>query len=174
MSVKRRCTFLRVGYLVAATSTLAIVAIVVYTREAATSYIPPGRDTESTDPRYESRRGDGRATQSTPLDGWTDQQDTRQRRLPQCIIIGAMKCGTRALINSLALHPDVVTAASEVGYFYGLNYDRGLEWYRSQMPPSRQNQITIEKTPNYFMKSAVAATSHTRDERLHQDHSNCS
>ena len=156
MSVRRRSTFLLVGYLVAATSTLAIVAIVVYTREAATSYIPPGRDSESIDPRYESRRGDGRATQSTPLDGWTDQQNMRQRRFPQCVIIGAMKCGTRALINSLALHPDVVTAASEVSYFCGGNYDRGLEWYRSQMPPSRQNQMTIEKTPSYFMRSTVA------------------
>jgi len=157
MSVGKHSTFLHVGYLVAATFTLAIVRIVVNNREAATSYFPPGRDTESTDLRYEWRRGDYPTTESTPLDGWTNQQETRQRRLPQAVIIGEMKCGTRALINSLALHPDVVTAEHEVGYFVGRNYDRGLEWYRSQMPTSRQNQITIEKTPNYFIKSAVAA-----------------
>lgn len=30
-------------------------------------------------------------------------------------------------------------------------YDQGLDWYRHQMPYSLENQITVEKTPNYFV-----------------------
>jgi hypothetical protein len=36
-----------------------------------------------------------------------DQSHTKARRLPQCVIIGARKCGTRALIDMLNLHPQV-------------------------------------------------------------------
>lgn len=36
---------------------------------------------------------------------WT--QPFKIKRLPQCIIIGARKCGTRALIDMLNLHPQV-------------------------------------------------------------------
>ena len=30
-------------------------------------------------------------------------------------------------------------------------YEEGEDWYRRQMPYSTQHQITIEKTPNYFV-----------------------
>ncbi|KAI0236940.1 Heparan sulfate glucosamine 3-O-sulfotransferase 5, partial [Lamellibrachia satsuma] len=85
--------------------------------------------------------------------------ETLQRRLPQCIIIGEKKCGTRALLEYLDLHPDVVIATHEINYF-SKYYDRGLEWYRSEMPPSRKNQITIEKTPKYFRTREVSSRVH--------------
>ena len=88
-----------------------------------------------------------------------DKQETLQRRLPQCVIIGAMKCGTRALIDYLALHPGVVTAPCEINYFDHY-FDRGLEWYRSQLPLSRHNQMTIEKTPNYFLNREAPSRIH--------------
>ena len=77
------------------------------------------------------------------------EQPHRRRHLPHCVIIGSMKCGTSALIKYLDLHPDIVTVKNEIDFF-NRHYDRGLEWYRKQMPPSRPNQITIEKTPQYF------------------------
>lgn len=30
-------------------------------------------------------------------------------------------------------------------------YDQGFDWYRRQMPFSFEGQVTIEKTPNYFV-----------------------
>ena len=56
------------------------------------------------------------------------------RRLPQCLIIGVRKGGTRALLEFLNLHPDVQAERREVHFFDNDNrYGRGLEWYRHQM-----------------------------------------
>lgn len=75
-----------------------------------------------------------------------------ERRLPQCIIIGVRKCGTRALLEFLDLHSDIRTADMEMHFFNNdENYEKGLEWYRKYMPYSYQNEITIEKTPRYFI-----------------------
>jgi len=51
------------------------------------------------------------------------------RRLPQAIIIGAKKGGTRALLEFIKEHPDVRAPGQEV-HFFDRHYDRGLEWYR--------------------------------------------
>ncbi|GLV32542.1 Heparan sulfate 3-O sulfotransferase-A [Carabus blaptoides fortunei] len=78
------------------------------------------------------------------------------RRLPQAIIVGVRKCGTRALLEMLYLHPRVQKAAGEVHFFdRDENYSRGLEWYRSKMPYSFRGQITIEKSPSYFVTPEV-------------------
>lgn len=60
-----------------------------------------------------------------------------QKRLPQSVIIGAAKCGTRALINFLSLHPYIVTRRDET-HFYDkdANFNKGMDWYRDQMPLS--------------------------------------
>jgi len=56
------------------------------------------------------------------------------RRLPQCLIIGVRKGGTRALLEFLNLHPDVQAERREVHFFDNDNrFRRGLEWYRRQM-----------------------------------------
>ena len=79
------------------------------------------------------------------------------RRLPQAIIIGVRKCGTRALLEMLALHPRVQKAAGEVHFFdRDENYKKGLEWYRRKMPHSFRGQITIEKSPSYFVTPEVS------------------
>ncbi|CAI9729341.1 heparan sulfate glucosamine 3-O-sulfotransferase 5 [Octopus vulgaris] len=76
------------------------------------------------------------------------------RYLPQCIIIGVRKGGTGALIHFLDIHPNIAIASTEV-HFFDNNYKRGLNWYRKRMPYSFPNQITIEKTPAYFVKKHV-------------------
>ncbi|KAL4236562.1 Heparan sulfate glucosamine 3-O-sulfotransferase 1 [Mactra antiquata] len=73
------------------------------------------------------------------------------RRLPQCIIIGVRKAGTRALLEYLNIHPDIVVTSKEQHFFNTDDrYSLGLEYYRNQMPLSFSHQITIEKTPAYF------------------------
>lgn len=80
--------------------------------------------------------------------------------------MGVRKCGTRALIEFLNIHPNIHKAIDEVHFFddnhkFGL----GLEWYRRQMPvvgkgsdrgnggafKYSQNDVVIEKTPAYFI-----------------------
>ncbi|XP_061528647.1 heparan sulfate (glucosamine) 3-O-sulfotransferase 1-like 2 isoform X2 [Phycodurus eques] len=80
------------------------------------------------------------------------------QRLPDAIIIGVRKGGTRALLEMLNLHPDVKVAKAEVHYFnVEDHYKRGLAWYRSQMPFTKPGQLTLEKTPGYFAAPQVPA-----------------
>ncbi|VDP06836.1 unnamed protein product, partial [Heligmosomoides polygyrus] len=70
-------------------------------------------------------------------------------RLPSVLIIGVRKGGTRALLDAMALHPNIRVVRKEA-HFFDLNYSRGIEWYRSIMPLSTPDQIVVEKTPAYF------------------------
>ena len=75
-----------------------------------------------------------------------------QRRLPQCLIIGVRKGGTRALLEFLNLHPRIQAAGREMHFFDDdENYSKGMEWYRKKMPWSFPGTITMEKTPAYFV-----------------------
>ncbi|XP_078284880.1 heparan sulfate glucosamine 3-O-sulfotransferase 1-like [Rhinoraja longicauda] len=84
------------------------------------------------------------------------------RKVPQAIIIGVRKGGTRALLEMLNLHPDVVVARVEVHFFdWDENYRKGLDWYRQQMPVSLPHQLTVEKTPGYFTAPKAAERVHS-------------
>ncbi|TSK87450.1 Heparan sulfate glucosamine 3-O-sulfotransferase 1 [Bagarius yarrelli] len=73
------------------------------------------------------------------------------RHLPDIIIIGVRKGGTRALLEMLRLHRSIAAAQSELHFFDSdVRYQQGLEWYTSQMPLSGPDQLTVEKTPAYF------------------------
>lgn len=79
-----------------------------------------------------------------------------RRRLPHCVIIGARKCGTRALLEFLNVHPSIQKAPDEVHFFDDdSKYALGLEWYRRHMPYSFPDQITVEKSPAYFVTDAA-------------------
>ncbi|KAI1732318.1 sulfotransferase domain-containing protein [Ditylenchus destructor] len=67
-----------------------------------------------------------------------------QKRLPDAIIIGAKKCGTRAVLEFLRLNPFVKAPFPEI-HFFDKRYDKGLDWYREQMPETTMDQVTLEK-----------------------------
>ncbi|CAF0888189.1 unnamed protein product [Adineta steineri] len=75
------------------------------------------------------------------------------QNLPQAIIIGVKKCGTRALLKFLSTHSSIAASSTEIHFFDSFNnFQHGLQWYRKQMPITKHNQyITIEKTPYYFI-----------------------
>ena len=60
----------------------------------------------------------------------------RCRTLPDVIIFGAKKCGTSALQEFLAFHPNIAAAKGEIFYF-NKYYDKGVpvSWYINKMPP---------------------------------------
>lgn len=79
-----------------------------------------------------------------------------RRRLPNAIIIGVRKGGTRALLEFLKLHPKIKACSTEVHFFdVEENYQLDLDWYRRKMPKSLPGDITIEKTPAYFVTDKV-------------------
>uniref|UniRef100_A0A8D3D1X7 Sulfotransferase n=1 Tax=Scophthalmus maximus TaxID=52904 RepID=A0A8D3D1X7_SCOMX len=89
------------------------------------------------------------------------------KKLPQAIIIGVKKGGTRALLEFLRVHPDIRAVGAEP-HFFDRNYDNGLEWYRELMPKTLEGQITMEKTPSYFVTREAPAriAAMSRDTKL--------
>lgn len=51
------------------------------------------------------------------------------KRLPQALIVGVKKGGTRAVLEFIRVHPDVRALGTEP-HFFDRNYGRGLDWYR--------------------------------------------
>ncbi|XP_064653026.1 heparan sulfate glucosamine 3-O-sulfotransferase 5-like [Lineus longissimus] len=109
--------------------------------------------------RFDGRLGDHhgyRGSYGNPTDVTKANVRNETRKLPQCIIIGVRKGGTRALLDFLEVHPGIKSAGREIHFFdTDENYNLGLDWYRSMMPPSSPGQITIEKTPKYFVSPRV-------------------
>lgn len=96
-----------------------------------------------------------RVTKKNTFDITSDGTNLK-KRLPNAIIIGSNKSGTRALLVFLKIHPDVRACPNEVHFFnQENNYGLGLEWYRQKMPVSSAHQLTIEKTPAYFTTKSV-------------------
>ncbi|XP_048049368.1 heparan sulfate glucosamine 3-O-sulfotransferase 4 [Megalobrama amblycephala] len=93
--------------------------------------------------------------------------DYGEKKLPQAIIIGVKKGGTRALLEALRVHPDVRAVGNEP-HFFDRNYEKGLDWYRELMPSTLEGQITMEKTPSYFVTNSAPKRIHTmaRDIKL--------
>jgi len=53
----------------------------------------------------------------------------RTRKLPDAIIIGVKKGGTRALLEFLKVHPDIRAPGPEI-HFFDRQHHKGLDWYR--------------------------------------------
>ncbi|KAM9494688.1 heparan sulfate glucosamine 3-O-sulfotransferase 2 [Clarias gariepinus] len=72
------------------------------------------------------------------------------KKLPNALIVGVKKGGTRAVLEFIRIHPDVRALGTEP-HFFDRNYDKGMDWYRGLMPRTLDSQITMEKTPSYFV-----------------------
>jgi len=72
-------------------------------------------------------------------------------RLPDTLIIGAMKCATSSLHQYLAAHPDIAASTpKELDFFLAGRYaELGEAWYRRQFctPPGALR--ALESSPNY-------------------------
>lgn len=80
----------------------------------------------------ERRGGDAGGERRSPVHSGglsTFSNGSGTKRLPQAIIVGVKKGGTRALLEFLRVHPDVRAAGAEP-HFFDRFYDNGLEWYR--------------------------------------------
>lgn len=78
---------------------------------------------------------------------------TAEVPLPDFVIIGAQKSGTRWLRYNLGLHPDIFTAPVEPNFFIDVRSDepRDLAWYRSHFEGWRGERLVGEATPAYMI-----------------------
>lgn len=70
-------------------------------------------------------------------------------RLPNLIVIGAMKAGTSSLHRYLDLHPEIaMSRVKELDFFLEhRSWSRGAEWYADQFDP--RASVRGESSPNY-------------------------
>jgi hypothetical protein len=91
------------------------------------------------------------------------------RKLPNVLIIGASICDTNSLLDIIATHPNVAACRKEINFFnQNENYEKGFEWYRSQMPYSNDKQITLEKTFNYLTSELAPKRVHAFNPQIKQ------
>nr|XP_057905657.1 heparan sulfate glucosamine 3-O-sulfotransferase 3B1a [Doryrhamphus excisus] len=157
-----------VGY----SSTIPSLRAYTARTEPQVSSMGPSRDLLNNDNDLDSRgddwedvRTENDTSNNNVMSAFLNESETK--KLPQAIIIGVKKGGTRALLEFLRLHPDVRAAGAEP-HFFDRNYDKGLEWYKDLMPKSFEGQLTMEKTPSYYITKEVPARIYTmsKDTRL--------
>uniref|UniRef100_A0A3B3ZVB4 Sulfotransferase n=1 Tax=Periophthalmus magnuspinnatus TaxID=409849 RepID=A0A3B3ZVB4_9GOBI len=107
-------------------------------------------DVDSRGEEWDEPRSESKALDDNAMTAFLNET----KKLPQAIIIGVKKGGTRALLEFLRLHPDVRAVGAEP-HFFDRNYVKGLEWYRDLMPKSLEGQLTMEKTPSYYVTKDI-------------------
>ncbi|XP_041818680.1 heparan sulfate glucosamine 3-O-sulfotransferase 3B1b [Chelmon rostratus] len=122
-------------------------------------------ETDRADDWDEMRAEQQRAPEPSAMSSFSNGSGSK--KLPQAIIIGVKKGGTRALLEFLRVHPDIRAVGAEP-HFFDRNYENGLEWYRELMPKTLEGQITMEKTPSYFVTREAPAriSAMSRDTKL--------
>jgi hypothetical protein len=74
-----------------------------------------------------------------------------QRRMPDFLIIGAMRAGTTSLYSYICQHPQVAPSLRKEIHFFDRNFHKGHNWYRAHFPCCRSSNIlTGEATPYYL------------------------
>lgn len=84
-------------------------------------------DLDNKGEEWEEMRSEVKALDDNAMSAFLNESESK--KLPQAIIIGVKKGGTRALLEFLRLHPDIRAVGAEP-HFFDRNYDKGLEWYR--------------------------------------------
>ena len=70
-------------------------------------------------------------------------------RFPRLFIIGFGKAGTKALYETIKMHPQYIGPQKEVRFF-SRHYSKGLGWYLDCLPhPYNSGQQVVEKSPDY-------------------------
>lgn len=71
-------------------------------------------------------------------------------RLPDFVVIGAMRSGSTSLARYLGAHPQVFIAPEKEVRFFDEHVGRGLDWYRSRFAAAAPDQLAGEATPRYL------------------------
>ncbi|XP_076000375.1 heparan sulfate glucosamine 3-O-sulfotransferase 2 [Genypterus blacodes] len=111
--------------------------------------LPDGRSSDVRGPSGKPASSGSRWAEAK-LRNMSVAQKFGNKKLPNALIVGVKKGGTRAVLEFIRIHPDVRALGTEP-HFFDRNYDRGLDWYRGLMPRTLDSQITLEKTPSYFV-----------------------
>jgi hypothetical protein len=79
-----------------------------------------------------------------------------ERRLPQFVVVGAIKAATTWTSRQLARNPGVFIPGPEPHYF-STEYERGPDWYRSLFAEAAQRAVIGEKSADYLSHREAAS-----------------
>jgi len=71
-------------------------------------------------------------------------------RLPDFLVIGAMRSGTSSLARYLRAHPSICLGTKKEVHFFDRNFDKGTPWYVSHFPCAHPGHLTGEATQTYL------------------------
>ena len=71
-------------------------------------------------------------------------------RLPNFLIVGAMRSGTTSLARYLDAHPQVFMAPTKEVRYFDRHYDEGLDWYRAHFAAAAGQPMVGEATQTYM------------------------
>lgn len=76
---------------------------------------------------------------------------TPNRRMPDFVIIGAMKCGTSTLHDQLHLQPGIFMSTPKEPYFFSNDevWAKGLDWYSSLFADAAKDDLCGESSTHY-------------------------
>jgi len=82
------------------------------------------------------------------------QAEVALGRLPDFLVIGAMKCGTTSLYHYLREHPQVFMPQLKAPEFFAeaSNWHRGVDWYRRQFAGAGAEVLAIGEASNVYTK----------------------
>lgn len=72
-------------------------------------------------------------------------------RLPDFILIGAMRAGSTSIASYLGAHDDVFVSARKELHFFDWHWNRGVDWYRSQFRGAKSGSMAGEATVSYVV-----------------------
>lgn len=77
--------------------------------------------------------------------------------LPDFLIVGPPRCGTKNLSSYLDQHPEICMAYydSEL-HFFDRNYEKGPDWYKKRFEQCDEDKVIGEKTATYITKEKYA------------------
>ncbi len=75
----------------------------------------------------------------------------RPGRMPDFVIVGAMKAGTTSLAAWLRAHPQVFVPEQKELHFFDTLWSRGVDWYGSLFAGAPEDAVLGEATPNYMV-----------------------
>ena len=79
-------------------------------------------------------------------------------RLPDFVIIGAMKSGTTSLYNFVIKHPTIAPAFAKELHYFSIWYKFGELWYRSNFPTNLSRHYFYKKTNQKLLSGEASPT----------------
>ncbi len=84
------------------------------------------------------------------------------KKVPDFLIIGAMKAGTTRLYEMLCDHPRVVPASAKEIHYFTMHKDKPLLWYLDHFPDS-VTHLTGEASPTYMSEASLELVRRIRE-----------